>query len=318
MTRTSTMRILVYGSANYDRTYSVSHFVSAGETLSANKMDLFCGGKGFNQAIAFARAGCDVFFAGAVGDDGAMLIDTLKETGVNVDHLKAVSGPSGHAVIQVTPEGQNSIIIHAGSNGSITHEDVDRVLASFEKGDLVVLQNEISSVDYIIDRAKKLGMVVALNPSPFNEKIKSYDLSRVDYLLVNEVEAALLTGCSEPENMASVIHEKYPNANLVLTLGCAGSVFVGKDGRVWTSGIYSTTAVDTTAAGDTYTGFFLSEAVKTGNIEAALKTAAIASGISVSRPGASQSIPCIEEVRETDEERVTAFSASIGKEEKHE
>lgn len=310
------MKVLVYGSANIDRTYSVEHFVNAGETISANKMDLFCGGKGFNQAIAFARSGSDVYFAGAVGDDGAMLVDTLRENGVNVDHLKHVSGPSGHAVIQVTPEGQNSIIILAGSNGSITHEDVDHVLASFAEGDLVVLQNEISSVDYIIDRADELGMIVALNPSPFNEKIRSYDLSKVDYLLVNEVEAALLTGCSEPENMASVIHEKYPNASLVLTLGCAGSVFVGKNGQVWTSGIFSTTAVDTTAAGDTYTGFFLSEAVTTGNIEAALKTAAIASGISVSRPGASQSIPCIREVREADKRKITAFSMLICKEDK--
>ena len=157
-------------------------------------------------------------------------------------------------------------------------------------------------------------MIVAMNPSPFNEKIKSYDLSRVDYLLVNEVEATLLTGCSEPENMASVIHKKYPTSNLVLTLGCSGSIFVGTDGRVWTSGIYSTNAVDTTAAGDTYTGFFLAEAVKSGNIEVALKTAAIASGISVSRPGASQSIPSIQEVMEADEKKLTAFSASICKE----
>ncbi len=308
------MKILVFGSANIDRTYLVGHFVNIGETLSARSMKLFCGGKGFNQAIAFVRAGSDVYFAGAVGDDGGMLIDTLKENGVNVDHLKQAPGPSGHAVIQVTPEGQNSIIILAGANGAITHEDVDQVLNAFSAGDLVVLQNEISSVDYIIDQAKERGMIVAMNPSPFNEKIKSYDLSRVDYLLVNEVEATLLTGCSEPENMASVIHKKYPTSNLVLTLGCSGSIFVGTDGRVWTSGIYSTNAVDTTAAGDTYTGFFLAEVVKSGNIEVALKTAAIASGISVSRPGASQSIPSIQEVMEADEKKLTAFSASICKE----
>lgn len=308
------MRVLVFGSANIDRTYAVEHFVRAGETLSADKMDLHCGGKGFNQAIAFARAGSDVYFAGAVGEDGRMLIDTLKENGVNVEHLKVVTGPSGHAVIQVTPDGQNSIIILAGANGAITHEDVDQVLKAFSSGDLVVLQNEISCVDYIIDRAKECGMIVAMNPSPFNEKIKSYDLTKVDYLLVNEVEAALLTNCNEPEDMAGVIHKQYPNVNLVLTLGCAGSVFTDKDGRVLTSGIYSTTAVDTTAAGDTYTGFFLSEAVKSGNIEAALKTAAIASGISVSRPGASQSIPSIQEVMEADEKKLTAFSASICKE----
>ena len=292
------MKIIVFGSANIDRTYSVDHFVNPGETISADKMDLFCGGKGFNQAIAFARAGSEVYFAGAVGDDGWVLIDTLKENGVNVDHVKQVPGPSGHAIIQVTPEGQNSIIILAGSNGAITHEDVDLVLTSFAKGDLVVLQNEISSVDYIIDRAKEHGMTVALNPSPFNEKIKLYDLSKIDYLLVNEVEGALLAGCSEPEKVVEVIHEKYPNVNVVLTLGCVGSVFAGKDGSVLTSGIYPTTAVDTTAAGDTYTGFFLSEAISTGNIEVAMKMAAIASGVSVSRPGASQSIPFIDEVQE--------------------
>ena len=308
------MRVLVFGSANIDRTYAVEHFVNAGETLSADKMDLHCGGKGFNQAIAFARAGSDVYFAGAVGEDGGMLIDTLKENGVNVDHLKQVPGPSGHAVIQVTPEGQNSIIILAGANGEITHEDVDQVLKAFSSGDLVVLQNEISSVDYIIDQAKERGMIVALNPSPFNEKNKSYDLSKVDYLLVNEVEGALLTDCDDPKKMVGAIHAMYPNANVVLTLGCAGSVFVSAFGTVLSSGIYQTEAVDTTAAGDTYTGFFLSEAVKSGNIEAALKTAAIASGISVSRPGASQSIPSIQEVMKADEKKLTAFSASTCKE----
>ena len=296
------MRVLVFGSANIDRTYTVEHFVRAGETLSADKMDLHCGGKGFNQAIAFARAGSDVYFAGAVGDDGVMLIDTLKENGVNVDHLKQVPGPSGHAVIQVTPEGQNSIIILAGANSSITHEDVDRVLTVFTAGDLVVLQNEISSVDYIISRAHELGMIVALNPSPFNEKIKTYDLSKVDYLLVNEVEGALLTGNDEPERIANAIHEQFPNAKVVLTLGCAGSMFIGQDGRILRSGIYKTNVVDTTAAGDTYTGYFLSRAVTNGDVKAAQKIASIAGGLAVSRCGASTSIPYLSEVEKLDSE----------------
>lgn len=294
------MKVLVFGSANIDRTYVVNHFVNAGETLSADRMDLFCGGKGFNQAIAFARAGSDVYFAGAVGEDGDMLYDALKESGVNVDHLKRIPGPSGHAVIQVTPDGQNSIIILAGSNGAITHEDVDQVLKAFSSGDLVVLQNEISSVDYIIDQAKERGMIVALNPSPFNERIKTYDLSKVDYLLVNEVEGALLTDCDDPKKMVGAINAMYPNANVVLTLGCAGSVFVSATGTLLSSGIYQTEAVDTTAAGDTYTGFFLSEALASGDYETALRNAAIASGISVSRHGASLSIPNIAEVRGAD------------------
>ena len=290
------MKVLVFGSVNIDRTYQVHHFVDAMETISADKMESFCGGKGFNQAIAFARAGCDVHFAGAVGNDGKMLVDTLKEEGINIEHLKETGEPSGHAIIQVTPDGQNSIIILAGANASITHEDVDRVLESFDEGTLVVLQNEISSVDYIIEQAKEREMLIALNPSPFNEKISSYDLSKVDYILVNEVEAESLTGCPEVEKMAGAVHEKCPSVNVVLTLGCEGSVFVSKDGDVFTSGIFQTEAVDTTAAGDTYTGFFLSEILETGNAEAALRNAAIASGLAVSRKGASQSIPTFDEV----------------------
>lgn len=292
------MKVLVFGSANIDRTYAVEHFVNAGETLSAEKMDLFCGGKGFNQAIAFARAGGKVYFAGAIGEDGILLYNTLKENDVNVDYLKRNPGPSGHAVIQVTPDGQNNIIILAGANGTVTEDDVDQVLSGFSKGDLVVLQNEISCVGYIITEAKARGMIVALNPSPFNEKIKEYNLASVDYLLVNEIEGLLLTGCSEPEKMITAIHEKYPNANIVLTLGSEGSVFLSKDGKILKSGIYKTDVVDTTAAGDTFTGFFLLEAVTSGDIQAALKTASIASGISVSRKGASTSIPCINEVSE--------------------
>ena len=296
------MKVLVFGSANIDRTYTVSHFVNAGETLSAERMDMFCGGKGFNQAIAFARAGSEVYFAGAVGSDGEMLIDTLKANGVNVDHLKQTAGPSGHAVIQVTPDGQNSIIILAGANGEITHEDADRILSAFSTGDLIVLQNEISSVDYIIDRAEKAGMVVALNPSPFDEKINTYDLSKVDYLLVNEVEGALLTGNDSPEQIADAIHKQFPDTNVVLTLGCAGSMFIGKDGSILRSGIYETNAVDTTAAGDTYTGYFLSEMIKRNDFKAAQKMASIAGGLAVSRCGASSSIPYLSEVEKIERE----------------
>ena len=291
------MKVLVFGSANIDRTYHVNHFVGAMETISADKMESFCGGKGFNQAIAFARAGSDVHFAGAVGVDGEMLITTLKDEGINIEHVKEANEPSGHAIIQVTPDGQNSIIILAGANASITHEDVDEVLASFDKGTLVVLQNEISSVDYIIEQAKEREMLIALNPSPFNEKVNFYDLTKVDYLLLNEVEAALLTGCSETEDMADAVHEKYPDLNVVLTLGSEGSVFVSNDGNKLTSGVLHIDAVDTTAAGDTYTGFFLSEILETGNAEAALRNAAIASGLAVSRSGASQSIPTLSEVK---------------------
>ena len=301
------MKVLVFGSANIDRTYSVDHVVIGGETISSTSLTEFCGGKGFNQAIAFACAGCDVFFAGAIGPDGEVLEKTLNESKVNTDHLKHVAAPTGHAIIQVTPDGKNSIIISAGANGMITHDDADNVLSAFSADDLVVLQNEISSVDYIVKKANALGMLVALNPSPFNQKIAECDLSKVDFLLVNEIEGAHLAGCSDPYEIVEHIHQQLPSCNVVLTLGSEGSLFMGKDGELISCGIYSAAVKDTTAAGDTFTGFFLAEALSGKAVAEALKTAAIASGISVSRCGASQSIPSLVEVRSVSENLVSEF-----------
>lgn len=301
------MKYLVFGSLNIDRTYSVPHFVCAGETMSAGKMELFCGGKGFNQAVALARAGKEVYFAGAVGTDGQMLLDALAADGIHDRYIKRTDGASGHAVIQVDPNGQNCIIILAGANGEITREDVDAVLADFEEGDLIVLQNEISNVDYILRQAARKGMIVALNPSPFDDKIGSCDMNDVNYLLVNEVEGELIAGCAQPDAIVRKLHATYPRMNIVLTLGSRGAVCCGADGNVHRCGIYRTNAVDTTAAGDTFTGFFLAQITDSGDAVKALEHASIASGISVSRKGASPSIPSLQEVQATDRNVLNPF-----------
>lgn len=301
------MKYLVFGSLNIDRTYSVPHFVSAGETMSAGKMELFCGGKGFNQAVALARAGKEVWFAGAVGNDGQMLLDALAADGIHDEYVKRTDGASGHAVIQVDPQGQNCIIILAGANGEITEADVDAVLAGFEAGDLIVLQNEISNVAYILRKAAEKGMTVALNPSPCDEKIGLYDMRYVNYLLVNEVEGSIIAGCEDPAVILDKLHGDHPHMNVVLTLGSRGAVYCGADGKRYSSGIYRTNAVDTTAAGDTFTGYFLAEITSSGDAEAALRQASIASGISVSRKGASPSIPAAQEVRDTDPAVLSPF-----------
>ena len=301
------MKYLVFGSLNIDRTYSVPHFVSAGETLSAGKMELFCGGKGFNQAVALARAGKEVWFAGAVGADGQMLLDALAADGIHAQYVKRTNGASGHAVIQVDPQGQNCIMILAGANGEITEADVDTVLAAFGPGDLIVLQNEITNVAYILRRAAEKGMTVALNPSPCDGRIAEYDMNNVSYLLVNEVEGSLIAGCEAPGAIPDKLHEAYPHMNIVLTLGSRGAVYCGKDGRRYSCGICRTNAVDTTAAGDTFTGYFLAEITDSGDAEAALQQASIASGISVSRKGASPSIPGRAEVDATDRSVLSPF-----------
>lgn len=291
------MKILVFGSLNIDRTYHVAHFVTPGETLAADSMKIFCGGKGFNQAVALARAGDPVYFAGAIGTDGQILLDALEAEKINTDCLKHTCGSTGHAIIQVTPDGQNCILIESGANGKITPQDVAAVLDGFEAGDIVVLQNEITCVPEIITTAKGKGMIVALNPSPMNARIKNCPLEMVDYLFINHGEGRAITNCRAPEQILEKLHTRYPQMNVVLTLGDSGSCYMDDRGNVTRCRIYPVRAVDTTAAGDTFSGYFLSAILKNNDPQAALWVAAVASGLAVSRPGASASIPHMDEVR---------------------
>lgn len=306
------MKYLVFGALNIDRTYSVPHFVQAGETISAAGLELFCGGKGFNQAVSLARAGKEVYMAGAVGTDGQMLLDALAADGICGKYIKHTAGSSGHAVIQVDSKGQNCIIILAGANGEITEADADAVLRDFEAGDLLVLQNEISCGAYILSKAAEKGMIVALNPSPCDERIGTYDMSCVNYLLVNEAEGAGLTGCTEPDAIADKLHRINPAMNVVLTLGSMGAVYYGADGSRFAAGIYRTNVVDTTAAGDTFTGYFLARITDSGDAQLALRQASVASGISVSRKGAAPSVPKLREVLAIDPGVLSGYRGGSG------
>ena len=290
------MKMVVFGSLNIDKTYTLEDFVRPGQTISAKKMEQFCGGKGFNQAIALRRAGNEVYFAGAVGQDGGMLLETLDKNGIDRSCVKVTGGATGHAIIQLDAKGQNCIIILAGANGEITESDADAALANFSAGDLIVLQNEISCVPYILRQAHQKGMIVAFNPSPYDDKIAACDLSCVDYLLVNEVEGAGMAGCTEPDAILDALHSRYPGMGVVLTLGGDGSVFQDKGGARFSCGVHRVEAVDTTAAGDTFTGYFLSELLRHGDAQRALQCASVAAGIVVSRKGAEPSIPVMEEV----------------------
>ena len=171
------MKILVYGSLNIDRRYTVDHFVMPGETLSSQALGTFSGGKGLNQAIACKKAGSDVYMAGKVGADGAFLLAELKDADVVTKHVSIDDDEfSGHAIIQVDKNGQNCIILYGGTNRTITHEEVDEVLADFEAGDILLLQNEINAMDYIIDKGYEKGMQIALNPSPMDDELLKCDL----------------------------------------------------------------------------------------------------------------------------------------------
>lgn len=298
------MRVLVYGSLNIDYVYSVEHFVRAGETISSDGRNIFCGGKGLNQAIAFSRYGIETFMAGAVGKaDGKVLTDALKNANVNTDYVVEKGTPSGHTVIQNTPDGENCIILFGGANQSITKEDVDRTLADFGGGDYLVLQNEINLLDYIIERAHEKKMTVVLNPSPMNDKILALPLEKVDIFVLNEIEACSILGLNETdsfkadgENLLSRLKDKFPNKKILLTLGEVGSLYSGSE-NTYSHGIYKVKALDTTGAGDTFMGYFIGEIISGKDASCALKTASAASAIAVGKNGASVSIPYIEEVK---------------------
>ena len=295
------MRALCFGSLNIDYVYQVPHFVGGGETLAAGSLSRFSGGKGLNQSIALARAGLEAWHAGAIGRDGRFLLEELQEAGVHTGYVEVLEDVStGHAISQRTPSGENCILLYDGANRSITREQVDRVLAGFGPGDALVLQNEISQLPYLAERAKARGMTVALNPSPMEEGLLPL-LPLADYLLLNEIEAAQLCQClgsalpEAEEDLAAALAAALPSTAVVLTLGPRGSLYA--DGtRLARQAAVPVRAVDTTAAGDTYTGFFLAGALEGRGVEWAMEFAAAAAAIAVTRPGAAPSIPSREEV----------------------
>lgn len=293
------MKILNFGSLNLDYVYHVGHFVKAGETISSESRSIFCGGKGLNQSIALARSGAYVWHAGAIGAlDGEVLEKTLKNSGVNTEYLKKLDNvPTGHAIIQVDSAGQNCILLFGGANQCIDLNQVDETLKSFSEGDFLLLQNEINELPYIMKKAHERGMKIVLNPSPMNKKILELPLKYVDYFILNEVEMAGISGESEEEKQLKALKEQYPEAAIVLTLGSKGVRFVSKDLNL-SHDIFKVSAIDTTAAGDTFTGFFFGCLVQGKTVAEALKTASMASAIAVSREGAEPSIPLMAEVTE--------------------
>ena len=307
------MKTVVLGSLNIDRTYRVNAFVRPKETSAAKEFSLNCGGKGYNQAVALARAGAEVHFAGAIGEDGELLWKGLKENGIHTEFLKKSSLPNGHAVIQVNDDGENCIIIVQGSNGEIDRDYIDKVLNSCSGEELLLFQNEVPNVDYAIEQAHKRGLRIAFNPSPISDAVNACKLEYVDILLVNEVEGEALGGESDSDSILKALHAMYPHMNIVLTLGGEGSCFIAPDGKQMRCKAVPSAVVDTTAAGDTFTGFFLTEFCSSGNAEEALRFASAASSIAVSRNGAAQSIPTRAEAVEVSLEAKYGNGESEGK-----
>jgi len=291
------MRIINLGSLNIDYVYRVNEIVKPGETTAAISRDVFSGGKGLNQSVALGRAGADVYHAGLIGDDKAGLLQILSESGVDTHSIRTCTEQTGHAIIQVASDGQNSIIVYGGANKQITVDHITEVLNGFGKGDMLLLQNEISCTGEAIEIAANKGMSIAFNPSPFTQDILDMPLEKLDWIILNSTEGTNISGSQDPDEIIDKISATYENVKIVLTLGSEGSIcFDGKTKYFQES--YKVKAVDTTAAGDTFTGYFLACVAEGKGIREVLKIAGAAAAISVMSEGAAVSIPARDRVYE--------------------
>ncbi len=293
------MKVLCFGSLNIDYTYRVSHFVRQGETLAAESLQVFSGGKGLNQAVALARAGAETWMAGAVGEDGRFLLEELAAAGVRTDHVCVLQQErTGNAIIQNDRAGDNCILLYGGANRAVTEAQVDAVLQHFSAGDWLLLQNEINQLPYIMRQAHARGLKIAFNPSPMETHVLEYPLESVDLFLLNRVEAAQLAGTDGTDGQAllAALRGRFSRAAVVLTLGADGAVYTDGAETVQQAA-YPVQAVDTTAAGDTFTGFFLAARMRGAGVPRAMELASRAAAIAVTRRGAAPSIPTFAEVK---------------------
>lgn len=287
------MKIINFGSLNIDKVCSVEEFVQPGETIMATGYSVNAGGKGLNQSVAAARAGAQVLHAGAVGSDGLFLKEILADAGADVSCLRVMDTEIGCAFIEVNSKGQNRIIVSAGTNRMYTEEYIKNVLEKAEAGDFVLLQNEINMVGEIIRLSHEKGCRVVFNASPIPGKPEELPLELVDIFMVNELEAAALAGTSAEGDFRDILkalQKKYPKAAIVMTLGKDGVLYGYKE-EFYSHPIFKVNAVDTTAAGDTFCGYFLAALCAGKSVEMALREASAASAMAVSAKGAAPSIP---------------------------
>lgn len=291
------MRILNFGSLNIDYVYTVDHIVQPEETLSSCGRAVYFGGKGLNQSVAASKAGAEVFHAGKIGLGGEGLLAECRKYGIDVSCIQTSSEETGHTFIQVDKNGQNSIVLFGGSNRTIERSHVDQVLRRFQPGDLLVLQNEINHLDYIMAQAATRKMRIILNPSPCDQEVLNCDLSLAAWLILNEVEGEQITGQREPDAVLCALASRFPKTSFVLTLGSKGAFCWSGNEKIFQP-CFPVTSVDTTAAGDTFLGYFAAGLAEGLPLPGIMERAAAAAAIAITRPGAAPSVPDKQEVTE--------------------
>ncbi|WP_017573621.1 ribokinase [Nocardiopsis halotolerans] len=289
-------RVAVFGSVNMDLVAYVDQVPASGETVTGSAFRQVPGGKGANQAVAAARAGADVAFLGAVGEDsfGEELRANLVDGGIDVSGLRTVPGVSGVAHIVVDGRGGNSIIVVPGANGEVAGT-VEGDAAVIGEGDALLLQLELP-MEAVVSAARtgrELGVPVYLTPAPARD-LPAELLESVDVLVPNQHEAAAITGRTEPREALAALLELVPE--VLLTLGEDGSLHGRRGAGTTHVPAYRVRPVDTTAAGDTFCGSFAVARAEGRTPEEAMRFAAAAAALSVQRHGASSSMATRDEV----------------------
>ena len=297
-------RILVLGSSNVDLILRVPRFHKPGETITAESMMTVFGGKGANQAIASKRLGGKILFITKLGNDPYgvnyrqyLIKNDLDPKGI----LRDRKNPTGIALIELDPKGENRIIVSSGANGSLSKEDLERLSPLWKGINVFVTQLEIpiATVRFGLETAKHRGAITLLNPSP-PLVLHSEILSLVDYLVPNEWEAQSITGIKMKGNrdvrkMAQKLLEM-GTKNVAITLGSKGLFFKNENQEIWMKA-FKVKVVDTTAAGDAFMGALACGLSENKTIREALRFAEGAGALAVTQLGAQPSLPHRKELR---------------------
>ncbi|NOD93951.1 ribokinase [Ruegeria sp. HKCCD4884] len=286
------MTIWNLGSINADMVYDLPHLPAPGETLAALGLDRFLGGKGANMSVAAARAGARVSHIGAVGHDGSWAKDRLTEYGVDTRYISEADVPTGHAIIAVDAEGENLIILYPGANHALEVSDLGQALSSASTGDLLILQNETNAQVEAAQLGHRMGLTVCYAAAPFQAQAVKAVLPYLDFLILNEVEADQLrqeTGLNAAD---------LPVRHVIVTLGSKGARYLQNGSDPVEFEAHKVQAVDTTGAGDTFTGYVLAGMDRGMPMEQAILQANRAAALMVTRHGTADVIPDLKEVRD--------------------
>jgi len=284
------MAIWNLGSINADFVYSVPHIPTPGETLSSTKREIFLGGKGTNMSVAAARAAARVHHIGAVGEDGRWAIERLLEYGVDTRNIAVLDTETAHAIIMVDPHGENAIVLHPGANAEIPQATLQAAMAEASTGDWLVIQNESNLQRTAASMGKKLGLQVAYAAAPFDAERVQAVLPYLDFLILNAVEADQL------QQATGQAPSDLPVRDVIVTLGADGADWYGPNGKEHFAAI-KVDPVDTTGAGDTFTGYVLAGLDRNMPMAQAIGLATKAGALMVTRRGTADVIPDLSEVQ---------------------